>query len=68
MSKIQDKIIFNTKRIMKSKKINQRYLATFLGVSFQMVSLILSKQRKINLEHVDAICKALDVEVFELVI
>ena len=68
MIKLQDKIISNTIRIMKSKKINQRYLAIFLGVSFQMVSLILSKQRKLNLEHVDNICKALDVEVFELVI
>lgn len=68
MIKLQDKIISNTIRLMKSKKISQRYVASFLGVSYQMVSLLLSKQRKINLEHIDNICKALDVEVFELII
>ena len=68
MIKLQDKIVSNTIRIMKSKKISQKYLAGFLGVSFQMVSLLLSKQRKLNLEHIDAICVALDVEIFELII
>ena len=68
MVKLQDKIIANTIRIMKAKKISQKYIAGFLGVSFQMVSLLLSKQRKLNLDHIDNICKALDVEIFELII
>jgi DNA-binding Xre family transcriptional regulator len=66
--KLEDKIIFNIKRLMKYKNISQKYLADMLGFSAQMMSLLLSKQRKLNLEHIDSICKALDVEMFELII
>tara|TARA_Y100000004_G_scaffold45963_1_gene50420 strand:+ start:262 stop:471 length:210 start_codon:yes stop_codon:yes gene_type:complete len=67
-NKLDDKIIHNVKRIMKDKKINQRYISAYMGNSPQMVSFLLNKERKLNLGHVESISKALDVEVFELVI
>ena len=67
-NKLDDKIIHNVKRIMKDKKINQRYISAYMGSSPQMVSFLLNKERKLNLGHVEAMSKALDVEVFELVI
>ena len=67
-NKLDDKIIHNVKRIMKDKKINQRYISAYMGNSPQMVSFLLNKERKLNLGHVEAMSKALDVEVFELVI
>ena len=67
-NKLDDKIIHNVKKIMKDKKINQRYISVCMNSSPQMVSYLLNKERKLNLGHVESISKALDVEVFELVI
>jgi len=66
--KLDDKILRNVRRVMKDKKITQRYLAYMMGHSPQMTSYILNKERKLNLGHLEAMSKALDVEVFELVI
>ena len=66
--KLEDKIILNVKRLLKLKKLSQRYLAHCAGFSNQMVSYILNKERKLNLNHVESFCKALDVEIFELII
>ena len=67
-NKLDDKILRNVRKVMKDKKINQRYLSACMGHSPQMVSYLLNKERKLNLGHVEAMSKALDVEVFELVI
>ena len=61
-------MVSNIKQIMKNKKVTQKSLAVDLGFSYQMVSLLLSGKRKLNLGHVESICKSLDVEVFELIV
>ena len=67
-NKLDDKILRNVRKVMKSKNISQRYLSAHMGHSPQMVSYLLNKERKLNLGHVEAMSKALDVEVFELVV
>ena len=67
-TELETKMVSNIKQIMKNKKVTQKSLAVDLGFSYQMVSLLLSGQRKLNLGHVESICKSLDVEVFELIV
>lgn len=65
---LEGKILFNVKRIMKEKKMRQYQLAEDMGFSQSMLSALLKRKKHLNVRTVDHFCKALDVEVFELIV